>query len=146
MGIKYLEKSEKALLKVFMAGGSVMYFILKWEACQLAMREYKYHLRWKYTKPTEENQKKLVEESEFKRWPFANYFFLREDGELDGVIDFCSVSGITIDRPPDEEKPKDENYWKAMTQMANVQSKFMQKMLDDMNKGDEWKGKDGGKD
>ncbi len=142
--IEEMERQEKVLLKVFMVGGSIMYFVLRWEMAQAVFKEYKYYLRWKYTTPSKENHDRLIEESEFKRSPFVNYFFLRTDGDMDGVIDFCAVAGITHDIIPPEEE-KETKYTKAMIQLANDQSKMMKKFIKDVEDGDEWKkGKEGG--
>lgn len=138
--MKKMEKSEYVLLKIYVVGGSVMYIPAKWECAQSAMKEFKYFLRWKYTERTKENDERLIEESEFKRPPFVNYFLQRDDGGFDGVIDFCSISGINHSEIPVEEE-KETPYVKAMIQLATDQSKLMKKFIKDISEGDEWKEK-----
>lgn len=140
----HLEKQETVLLKVFLNGGSVMYFAMKWDNAQITLREFKYFLLWKYMKPTEENQAKLIEQSEFKRAPFINYFFLREDGELDGVLDFASISGIGIDEIPKE--PEKNETIEIYKEQLKVSKEVIEEMKKHRTEGNDWKKEDEGEE
>lgn len=146
MSLTHLEKQERALLKVYFTGGSINYMVMPWESAQRALREHRHALRFKYTRP-EEWAKLLdsIEDEGMRRMPYINYFFLREDGELDGVIDLMSVSGMAIDEVPMEENQKEkEAYSKVMIETAKIQAEMMKRCIREMDKGEDWKSGSGG--
>lgn len=139
MGIKYTEKTEKIVVKITFVGGQIQSFIASWEIGQNVLQTYRKFLRWRYANDAGKLEIGPV---------FVNYFFQRlpvDKGELDAVIDFFQIFGISIDNIPDETKYDEEERVnrKIMVEsqriLAESQAEMVKLMKKKSDEGEDWR-------